>query len=104
MASIFLSYARDDAAKAARVAQALESAGHRVWWDKHIGAGSRFGAEIEEALTAADRVVVLWSKASVRSAWVLDEAAAGRDSGRLLPVLIEKVDPPLGFRQSRRSI
>lgn len=99
MASIFLSYARDDAAKAAKIAAALEAAGHNVWWDKHIGAGSRFGAEIEEALEAADRVVVLWSKNSVRSAWVLDEAAAGRDSGRLLPVLIEKVKPPLGFRQ-----
>lgn len=99
MASIFLSYARDDAAKGARIAQTLEAAGHSVWWDKHIGAGSRFSAEIEEALRAADRVVVLWSKASVRSAWVLDEAAAGRDTDRLIPVLIDKVEPPLGFRQ-----
>ncbi len=28
-----------------------------------------------------------------------DEAAAGRDSGRLVPVLIEPVSPPMGFRQ-----
>jgi adenylate cyclase len=99
MASIFLSYARDDSAKAARIASALEAGGHSVWWDQHIGAGTRFGAEIEEALRAAEYVIVLWSKASVRSAWVLDEAAAGRDSGRLIPVLIDKVEPPLGFRQ-----
>jgi hypothetical protein len=57
------------------------------------------GTKIEEALAAAERVVVLWSKTSVKSAWVLDEAAAGRDSGRLIPVLIERVEPPLGFRQ-----
>jgi tetratricopeptide (TPR) repeat protein len=30
---------------------------------------------------------------------VQDEAAAGRDSSRLLPVLIERVEAPLGFRQ-----
>ena len=99
MASIFLSYARDDAAKAGRIAEALQSAGHEVWWDRNIGAGTRFAAEIEDALKAADRVVVLWSKTSIRSAWVLDEAAAGRDTGRLIPVLIDPVEPPLGFRQ-----
>jgi tetratricopeptide (TPR) repeat protein len=99
VASIFLSYARQDSAKAGRVASALQAAGHTVWWDKQIGAGSRFSAEIEQALEAAEHVVVLWSKASLQSAWVLDEAAVGRDSGRLLPVMIEKVEPPLGFRQ-----
>ncbi len=43
--------------------------------------------------------MVLWSDASLESAWVQDEAAEGRDSGRLVPVLIEQVRPPLGFRQ-----
>lgn len=99
MASIFLSYARDDAAKAARVALALEKAGHSVWWDRDIHAGSRFSKEIDLALRGAELVVVLWSKSSIESAWVQDEAAAGRDSGRLVPVLIDCVEPPLGFRQ-----
>ena len=99
MASIFLSYSREDAAKADRIAHALEAAGHQVWWDRRIGAGSRFSKEIDAALKSADLVVVLWSKASVDSAWVQDEAADGRDSGRLVPVLIDPVSPPLGFRQ-----
>lgn len=99
MANIFLSYAREDSVKAGRVAAALERGGHSVWWDRHIGTGSRFSAEIDAALREADRVVVLWSARSVQSAWVLDEAAVGRDSGRLVPVLIEAVEPPLGFRQ-----
>lgn len=99
MANIFLSYARDDGAKAKRVAQALGGAGHNVWWDQKIGAGSRFSKEIDEALRNAELVVVLWSKSSIESAWVQDEAAAGRDSGRLVPVLIDRVEPPLGFRQ-----
>lgn len=99
MASIFLSYARGDAAKAGRIANAFEAAGHFVWWDQHIGTGSRFSSEIDEALRNAEMVVVLWSELSIRSAWVLDEAAVGRDTARLVPVLIEDVLPPLGFRQ-----
>lgn len=99
MASIFLSYARDDDAKVKRLAQTLEAAGHSVWWDQQIHAGSAFSAEIERALREADLVVVLWSLASAKSAWVQDEAAAGRDRGRLVPVLLEKVAPPMGFRQ-----
>ena len=34
-----------------------------------------------------------------RSAWVQDEAAEGRDSGRLVPVALGGCRPPLGFRQ-----
>jgi tetratricopeptide (TPR) repeat protein len=99
MASIFLSYSREDTGKAERIAKALEDAGHSVWWDRELRAGERFSAEIDRALKSADFVVVLWSRASIGSAWVQDEASVGRDSNRLLPVLIEPIEPPLGFRQ-----
>ena len=99
MATIFLSYAREDFKKAERIAVALGANGHSVWWDRNIHAGSRFNKEIDAALRSADLVMVLWSKSSVESAWVHDEAAAGRDSGRLVPVLLEPIEPPLGFRQ-----
>lgn len=99
LASIFLSYARDDAARAKALATVLERAGHKVWWDRHISGGSEYSDEIEAALKDADVVLVLWSRASVRSAWVRDEAAEGRDSGRLVPVLLDDSAPPLGFRQ-----
>src|SRR5688572_27211228 len=99
MASVFLSYDHDDAAKARSIAIALEKAGHSVWWDRHIKGGSQFSMEIEQALNAAAVVVVLWSQQSVGSAWVRDEAAAGRDTGRLVPAMIDGTAPPLGFRQ-----
>jgi len=99
MAKVFLSYDRDDANKARPIALALEKAGHSVWWDPHVRGGAQFSKVIEEALKAADAVVVLWSKDSIDSAWVRDEAAAGRDSGRLLPLTIDGTEPPLGFRQ-----
>lgn len=99
MAGVFLSYDREDIAKARPVALALEKAGHSVWWDRNIRSGAQYSKEIEEALKRADAVVVLWSERSVDSAWVRDEAAAGRDTGRLVPVTIGKAEPPLGFRQ-----
>jgi adenylate cyclase len=70
MASIFLSYARSDAAWARQLARALERAGHDVWWDKRIKGGARYSKEIQFALNRADAVLVLWSSASVESAWV----------------------------------
>ena len=99
MASIFLSYARDDAAKAQALAKWLERAGHDVWWDRHIQGGSEYADEIEAALNRADAVIVLWSETAGHSAWVRDEAAEGRDSGRLIPLLLDSSPPPLGFRQ-----
>ena len=99
MASVFLSYAREDIGKARPVASALEKAGHKVWWDPHMRGGAEFSRVIEEALKAADAVVVLWSRSSVESPWVRDEAAAGRDRGLLVPVSLDGTEPPLGFRQ-----
>ena len=99
MAGVFLSYDRDDTERARQFASALEKSGHSVWWDLHVRGGAQFSKAIEQALQAADAVVVLWSANSVESAWVRDEAAAGRDSGRLIPVTIDGTKPPLGFRQ-----
>ena len=90
MAKVFLSYDRDDQAAARKIAVALEKAGHAVWWDRNIRGGSEYAQEIERALADADSVVVLWSQRSILSAWVRDEAAAGRDSGRLIPVRIDE--------------
>ena len=99
MARIFLSYARDDVDAARQLAGCVSDAGHDVWWDRHLHGGSRFATEIEQALKDAEAVVVLWSVHSLGSAWVQDEAAEGRDSGRLVPVSLGSAKPPLGFRQ-----
>jgi adenylate cyclase len=99
LARIFLSYAREDVDSAKQLAAVIGHAGHDVWWDRHIHGGSRFTAEIDRALKSADVVMVLWTGASVESAWVQDEAAEGRDTGRLVPVSLNGCRPPLGFRQ-----
>jgi TolB-like protein/Tfp pilus assembly protein PilF len=97
--SVFLSYSREDRAKAQAIVGALEARGLTVWWDGLIEGGREFADRIEQALTSADAIVVLWSPASIHSHWVRDEAANGRDRGRMVPVTIGAVEPPLGFRQ-----
>lgn len=99
MAQVFLSYAREDRLCAERLARVIESAGHQVWWDRRLDGGEEFSAEIEVALDRADVVLVAWSKDSVKSRWVRDEAATGGDNGRLMPVSIDGSRPPMGFRQ-----
>ena len=96
---VFLSYARSDAERAHALADALTARGFSVWCDRQIEGGAAFAAVIEGELAAADAVVVAWSQASARSDWVRDEAAVGRDKGRLVPVRLDATQPPIGFRQ-----
>lgn len=98
-ATLFLSYARADRATADMLAGLLEKAGHTVWWDALIEGGAQFSRSIREALDAADAVIVLWSKNSIDSDWVRDEAAQGRDRRRLVPLSLDGSKAPLGFRQ-----
>ena len=98
MADVFLSYAREDEARARIVAAGLESRGWSVFWDRRIPTGHDFGEYIQQQINTARCIVVLWSKASVASRFVRDEATEGLD-GRLVPALIEPVKQPLGFRQ-----
>lgn len=99
MSDIFISYAREDAAEAERLAAALTAAGHACWWDRDLVSGARYLAETEARLQAAKAVVVIWSKESIKSHWVADEAGAGRDDGRLAALTFDGSVPPLGFRQ-----
>lgn len=98
MAEIFLSYANEDRETAARVAALLESAGWTVWWDRRIPAGRTWRSVIEDALTEMRCMVVLWSSHSIDSHWVKEEAEEARALEKLVPVLIEPVNPPVGFR------
>ena len=99
MGRIFVSYAHEDRDSAERLARLLDEHHHAVWWDRHLEGGEEFSSEIETELDAAEIVIVAWSKASVKSRWVRDEAAAGGDSGRLLPISLDGSLPPIGFRQ-----
>jgi len=98
MADIFLSYAKEDRETAQSVATLLERAGWSVWWDRRIPAGRTWREVLEEALRGMRCMVVLWSSHSVHSDWVKEEAEEARALKKLVPVLIEAVNPPVGFR------
>ena len=95
----FLSYSHADQERVRQLANALEAAGITVWWDTLIEGGAEFAKSVEVALARCDAVVVAWSKVSVASNWVLDEAGQGRDLRKLVPVSLDGTLPPLGFRQ-----
>ena len=99
MADIFISYASPDRERARLLADGLEHQGWSVWWDREIQPGRAFDEAIEEALSAARCVIVLWSDASVRSDWVKAEAAEAADKRVLVPALIDRVKIPLQFRR-----
>lgn len=99
MADVFISYSREDRGKAKVVADALETEGFTVWWDRRLVGGSDFVDEIEKQLLAAVAVVVLWSKSAIGSPWVRDEASKGRDYGKLVPARLDDAEAPLGFGQ-----
>ena len=82
-----------------RLAKALDDRGVKVWWDPKIQTGSSYRPEISHALAEASAVVVVWSRYSVSSRFVCDEADEGAARGILFPALIDAVDIPLGFRQ-----
>jgi hypothetical protein len=99
MSEIFLSYKSEDLPRAKIIAEALEQQGYSVWWDMTIPPGKTFDEVIEKALDSAKCVVVLWSRKSVLSDWVKEEASVAVKRRILLPVLIDDVKIPIGFKR-----
>ncbi len=99
MTDVFVSYARQDRDRIGPLVRALEARGLDVWWDSRIRGGAEYTREIESQLNAAGAVLVVWSRHSVESLWVADEASAGQEQGKLVPISIDPVAPRIGFRQ-----
>ena len=97
MADIFISYAREDRSRIEPLAQSLEELEWTVFWDRTIPTGKTWCQVIGDALKNARSVIVAWSKDSIESDWVQEEADRGRRRNILIPILIDNVDPPLGF-------
>jgi hypothetical protein len=98
MADIFLSYAKEDREIARGLSRLFIRAGWTVWWDRRIPAGLTWRRILESALRDMRCMVVLWSSHSIESDWVKEEAEEARLRKKLVPVLIETVIPPVGFR------
>lgn len=91
---LFISHAHRDVDRADQLAEALTAVGYDVFIDRQLRSGQDFEERLVAELDAADQVIVIWTKHSVRSAWV--EREARHALGKLLPVRVQ-VPPPSGF-------
>ena len=103
MADVFISYKAEDRPRVRPLVEALEAEGLSVWWDAHVGGGEAWREAIAEHLESAGCVLVVWSKRSTapEGRFVRDEASRAQRRGTYLPVIIDKVDPPLGFGETQ---
>ncbi len=99
MGHIFISYSSKDRSTTRALAKILEKQGLKVWWDKNLQPGKAFDRAISKALDESESIVVLWSKNSVKSDWVLDEAYEGLERKILIPAMIETTKLPFGYRR-----
>ncbi len=97
MADIFLSYTHVDRPRARPIVDLLEPQGWTIWWDRGIEPGMPWLPELEAELAKSRAVIVLWSKTSVKSEWVLREARAGQDKNALVPILLDRDQVPGEF-------
>ncbi len=96
VAQLFISYASNDRNFVDRLAGGLTMAGHDVWFDRDLDAGS-FREQILARLTLAQVAIVVWSARSKQSRYVIDESERAVSRGILLPIRMDDTDLPLGF-------
>ena len=95
---IFVSYSEDGYPKASELVELMEAQGWSVWRERNVTTGQTFREVMSKGLENAQCIVVLWSRQSVESSWVLDGAREAMEQHILVPVFIERVRPPLYFR------
>ena len=104
MADIFISYSSEDKTNVKVIAELLEQQGWSVWWDRQIPIGQQFDTVIETELAKSFCVIVIWTRRSVTSEWVKNEANEAAQLGKLVPVLLEDVTIPLAYKRTEAAL
>ena len=96
---VFISYSQKDRVAAEDLQEALKERGLKVWRDERItdSASSSFVSTINGSLERSAKVIVLWSRRSLASVWVLSEAERARLLERVVPLALEPLDALLPF-------
>jgi hypothetical protein len=98
---MFVSYARQDAEFALRLAKSLREAGATIWMDQlDIRPGQRWDEAVEAALRECVGLIVVLSPTSVTSPNVMDEVSYALEAGKqVVPILHRKCDIPFRLRR-----
>lgn len=94
---LFISYSHEDKPVARQVAEVLSQRGYEVFWDAKIPPGMTFDTYIFQNLQGSNAVIVLWSKHSINSDYVKEEAEYAKNHRMLVPLNIDGTDLPFGF-------
>ncbi len=86
MADVFISYSKQCAEPAKRLAGQLEAKGIEAWWDNRLTSGQPFDDVIRKELDAADAAIVVWTPESVTSQYVKMEAGIAYAWEKLITV------------------
>ncbi len=103
MTQVFLSYADEDRAFMHKVAKTLMQEAMTVWTNRtDIKSGAEYGEVIDRGIEQADNIVYLMSPASLKSVYCEKELTYARSlNKRIIPLLIEEVDPEQIFTELR---
>jgi signal transduction histidine kinase len=89
---IFISYSKKDSTFAIKLANDLQSSGHKIWIDRSLKVGEIWEQTIEKKLEEAKNVIVILSNNAVASRWVQHEGSIAYGLKKnMFPVLIEDV-------------
>jgi len=93
MADVFISYSKSHIQFTRSLATELEAKGLTVWWDTDILAGESFRDRIIEELKLCKVAIIIWTRDSVRSSYVLSEAERARIAGKLIQLRTADLKP-----------
>ena len=93
---VFISYSHQDREAVAWIDSVLEKRdGFMVWYDKGLVPGEVYRKKIAKVIRDSGYFIILLSRSSVNSDWVLDEVEyAKKLHKRILPIWIENVNIP----------
>jgi TIR domain len=95
---VFVSYSDEDRDRVLPLVQRFRRRRWTVWWDRDNRIGEVWRELIDDRLRHARCVVVVWTRRSVTSRYVQEEAEEGAKRGVLVPLRLDAVAPPFGFR------
>jgi hypothetical protein len=106
---VFLSYVDEDRKPAEALIEELQE--HGIKWFSYLHVprllGTNARMKIAHAIQGAHFVVILWSRHTTSSSWVLDELRHAMSTGKpILPVLLDEgvpLPPPLDQLEAERG-